>query len=188
MKTLFAIVVLIGLVVYLSFGTLSPCGILRENVRKHDGMAAILPDGLVDAALASQYGALSPGRCIGILLGDQRTPVAATPVPPPPQVQQFANANAEAGAAISQCRSKRLSGELRSYLASAQCSNPRIIQAFRAANYRYPDLIDLFVKQRTEIAEELDAKRMTEAKAQVENARMFSELVEAQRQRDNIGK
>jgi hypothetical protein len=151
-------------------------------------MAAILPDGLVDAALAAQYGALSPGRCISILLNGQNTPVAAAPVAPPPPVQQFANANAEAGAAISQCRSKRLRGELRSYLGSAQCSNPRIIQAFRAANYRYPDLIDLFVKERAEIAEELDAKRMTEAQAQVENARMFSELVETERRRDNIGK
>lgn len=197
MKTFLALVALIGLVVYLSFGTLSPCGMLRENVRKHDGLAAILPDGLVDAGLAAQYGELSPGRCISILLNGQSTPVAATPVPPPPQVQQqppvyngnaFANANAEAGAAISQCRAKRLRGELRSYLGSAQCSNPRIIQAFRAANYRYPDLIDLFVKERTEIAEELDAKRMTEAQAQVENARMFSELVEAERQRDAKGK
>jgi hypothetical protein len=80
MKTFLALVALIGLVVYLSFGTLSPCGMLRENVRKHDSMAAVLPDGLVDAALAAQYGTLSPGRCISILLNGNSTPVAATPV------------------------------------------------------------------------------------------------------------
>jgi len=51
-KTVIVIAVLIGAYVYLTFGTLSPCGILRENVRKHDGMAAILPDGIVDAFLA----------------------------------------------------------------------------------------------------------------------------------------
>ncbi len=59
MKTLGAIVVLIGVVVYLIFGTLSPCGMLRENFRRHDNLAAVLPDSVVDVALAAQYGALS---------------------------------------------------------------------------------------------------------------------------------
>lgn len=110
--------------------------------------------------------------------------VAATPVPRASNNNALAIANQEARAVILECRSKRLRGELKTYVESVQCANPRIIQAFRAANYRYPDLIDSFAKERTEIAEELDAKRMTEAQAQVENARMFSELVEAERQRD----
>jgi hypothetical protein len=36
--------------------------------------------------------------------------------------------------AIDECRAKRLSGELPTFAASVQCSNPRMIQAFNAAN------------------------------------------------------
>jgi hypothetical protein len=196
MKTIFAIVVVIGVVVYLSFGTLSPCGMLRENVRKHDSMAAILPDGLVDAALAAQYGALSPGRCISILLSRNSTPVAAAPVARPivqqPRVPQqvpanYASMNAamkEAKMALTECRAKRLNGELKTYLASAQCANPRIIRAFSAANYRYMDLISLFTAKRAVVAEKMDRKELTEIEAQAENTKIFSEIVEAEKRRD----
>jgi len=40
-------------------------------MRQRDGLAAVLPDSIVDLALSGQYGALSPGRCIGILLEQQ---------------------------------------------------------------------------------------------------------------------
>jgi hypothetical protein len=33
-------------VVYLNYGTLSPCGALRESIRKQNILARILPDGL----------------------------------------------------------------------------------------------------------------------------------------------
>jgi hypothetical protein len=36
---------------------------LRETERKQDGLAAILPDAIVDAALAAKYGSLTPGKC-----------------------------------------------------------------------------------------------------------------------------
>ena len=57
---------------YLSFGTLTPCGILREAIRQRDGFAAILPDRLINFALESQYGPLSDDRCFSVLL-DQIT-------------------------------------------------------------------------------------------------------------------
>jgi len=44
--------------------------------------------------------------------------------------------------AIDESRAKRLSGELPTFAASVQCSNPRMIQAFNAAHYRYMDLIE----------------------------------------------
>jgi hypothetical protein len=192
-KTLVAIAVLIGVVVYLSFGTLSPCGILRENVRKHDGLAAVLPDGLVDAALAAQYGELSPGRCVSILLNGPRT-VAVTPAPSPQPRQQAIPAatpndpvkvaGKETNAAILECRAKRLRGELKTYLQSAQCSNPLILRAFSAAHYKYMDLIGLFTAKRAEVAEKLDRHEMTETQAQAENARIFSEIVDIERRRN----
>jgi len=53
---------------YWIFGTLSPCGVLREIARQRDGFAAILPDGIVDLAIAAQYGEMSSGRCLVVLL------------------------------------------------------------------------------------------------------------------------
>lgn len=201
MKIFLALVTLFILVVYLSFGTLSPCGVLRENVRKHDGMAAILPDGLVDAFLADRYGALSPGRCISILLNGNSAPVAAAPVAQQPiaqpqRAQQQAPTNndptkiamKETETAILECRAKRLNGELKTYLASAQCANPRIMQAFSGTHYRYMDLIALFTAKRAVVAERMDRNELTEIQAQAENTRIFSETVEAEQRRDRGGK
>src|SRR5437764_1404159 len=123
MKMLVAIVVLVGVAVYLSFGTLSPCGMLRENVRKHDALAAALPDSVVDLALVAQYGALSPGQCLSILMNGQSSPVAATPVVQQPKTQQQVSRPMVTGeealraafkateTAVNECRAKRLSGE-----------------------------------------------------------------------------
>ncbi len=194
MKTIAGIVVIVAVLVYLTFGALSPCGILRESVRRHDTLAAALPDSLVDLALVAQYGALSPGRCLGILL---TTPVAATPVAPQPRNQQQASpapltseealrmAFKETQTAINECRAKRLSGELKTFVASAQCSNPRIMQAYGAANYRYMDLIATFTAKRLQIAQKIDRSEITEAQAQFENTKLLNDIVEAERQRDN---
>jgi hypothetical protein len=201
MKTLGAIAILIAAVVYLNFGTLSPCGMLRQSVRQHDNSADVLPDMLVDAALEAQFGALSPGRCISILLNGQRPPIAGTQTTQQPLIQQpeihqqaspapmVANeaikaAGKEAEAAMIECRAKRLSGELKTYVASSHCSNPRIIQAFSAANYKYMDLIVLWTAKRLELSEKVDRNELTEIQASTESAKAFSELVDAERRRD----
>jgi hypothetical protein len=197
MKTIVAIVVLIGVLVYLNFGTLSLCGMLRESIRRHDNLAAALPDSLVDLALVAQYGALSPGRCLGILLNGQNTPVTATPAAPQPKSQRQASrvpltgeealraAFKETETAMNECRTRRLSGELKTFVASVQCSNPRIVQAFGAANYRYMDLIATFTAKRLQVAQRIDRNELTESQAQSENTKLFNEIVEVERQRDN---
>jgi hypothetical protein len=203
-RSVLVIVLLIGGVLYLSFGTLSPCGMLRETVRRHDGLAALLPNALVDAALEGQYGALSPGRCIAILVNGSSTPVVAPVVQQPiaqqpiqqRQAQQIPVAPAdpmkvagkEAETAIMECRAKRFSGELKTYLASTQCANPRILQAFNAAHYKYMDLISLFTAKRAVIAEKMDRNELTEVQGQAENAKIYSEMVEAERHRDHGGR
>src|SRR5207237_1405365 len=102
---------------------------------------------VVDAVIESNAGPLSPGRCFGLLIGGQHAPaptaaatpaVAAAPAPQPDRQAISAQANGpamqaagnEAAAAINECKSKRLSGELKSFVQSAQCSNPRVIAAF----------------------------------------------------------
>jgi len=70
-------------------------------------------------------------------------------------------------AAIRQCHDKRLSGELKTYAATSQCSGQQIIQAFTKVNYRYMDLITQMVAKQGQITEQLDRKKISEADANV---------------------
>jgi hypothetical protein len=65
-----AIAVLVAAVVYLNYGTLSPCGVLREAIRQHGDLAAVLPDGVIDFSLEAQFGEMSADRCLVILLNN----------------------------------------------------------------------------------------------------------------------
>jgi Transglycosylase SLT domain len=65
--------------------------------------------------------------------------------------------------AVKECKAKRLSGELKTYVQSAMCSNPGVVQAFSAVNYKHMDLIQGFAAKRLELAEKLDRRQITEA-------------------------
>jgi hypothetical protein len=69
-RTITILAVLGAIVIYWTFGTLSPCGVLRESARQRDGLAAVLPDDIVDLAIAAQYGEMSQGRCMAILMNE----------------------------------------------------------------------------------------------------------------------
>lgn len=86
--------------------------------------------------------------------------------------------------AIAQCRDKRLHGELPTYTASIQCSNPIMIAAFKEAHYRYMDLIQFFASQRLEVARKMDRGEMTEQQGQVENQKIYASIQATERQRD----
>jgi hypothetical protein len=197
------ITAVIAAIVYANFGTLSPCGVLRETVRQRDGLAAILPDSIVDLGLAGQYGALSPGRCLAILLNTPSPPVPSTAQAPRPQTMQptppranqqpapvpaqdpmqwAAQATTQAN---NECRAKRLRGELRTHVASVQCSNPTMIAAFNTAHYRYMDLIEAFARKRMELAAKIDRGELTEQQAQLESNRVYASVHEAERRRDS---
>jgi hypothetical protein len=194
LRALGAIAVLIAAVAYFNYGTLSPCGALRETVRQRDGLAAILPDSIVDLVISGQYGALSPGRCISILLEQHGAPKPAQAIQQPIARQQTPQAPAPQDAlqaALKQtelasdlCRAKRLRGELPTYAASVRCANPAMIQAFKAAQYRYMDLIDFFAAKRLELAEKIDRNELTEDQAKVEGERAYAGIVKLQQLRD----
>jgi hypothetical protein len=180
--------------VFVNYGTLSPCDALRETVRRQDGLARILPDALITATIEANAGPLTPMKCVGLLLNKQSTPVAPAPVAPPqasasqPPQDPMVIAQKEMVAAISECRNKRIDGTLKTFVASAQCSNPRIVQAFSKANYRYMDLIAAFNAKRLQISERVDRNQLSEADAQVETQKLFANIVEAEKQRDSIRK
>jgi hypothetical protein len=186
--------VLVGVLVLYSYGTLSPCGMLRETVRQRDGLAAVLPDSIVDLVLEGQYGALSPGRCIGILLEQQSAPKPAQAIQQPqPQASPALTAPVQdplqralkvTAQAADECKAKRLSGQLPSHVASVQCANPAMLQAFKAANYRYMDLIQFFAAKRLEMAAKIDRGEMTEQQGQVETQKIYASIQATERQRD----
>jgi hypothetical protein len=70
--------------------------------------------------------------------------------------------------AVKECKVKRLGGELKTYVQSAVCSNPGIVQAFSAVNYKRMDLIQTFATKRLELAEKLDRGQITEAQSERE--------------------
>lgn len=177
-----------------NYGALSPCDALRETVRRQDSLARAMPDTVVDWGMTAQYGQLSPGRCLAVLVGGK---AMAAPAPAASTASQalapgsaradpstFQTAGNQAVTAISECRAKRLSGELKSFTASAQCSGPRIIEAFSRVNYRYMDLVTLMVAKRAQISERLDRNEMSETDANVAFQQAFTDVVTAEKTRD----
>jgi hypothetical protein len=70
------------LIVLLKFGTINPCGIVREQVRREGGvLTSLLPDAVIDALIAGQNGPLSPARCM--TLAFTKVPIQTPPQPRP---------------------------------------------------------------------------------------------------------
>jgi hypothetical protein len=63
MKLLLVLAAVVAATLFAAFGTLSPCGMLRQTERKQDGLVAVLPDAIVDAVLAAKYGSLIAAAC-----------------------------------------------------------------------------------------------------------------------------
>ena len=86
------IVVLACGAILFKFGTLSPCEIVREQIRQEglrqgqlaSVVAVLAPDSALDALAAASYGPLTPGRCIGLLFNRKPVPQTTqqTPIRP----------------------------------------------------------------------------------------------------------
>lgn len=199
-QTLAGVAALFVYLIYWNFGTLSPCGVLRETVRQREGLAAIPPDSVVDRDTAVQNGPLSPARCLSLFVSQKQVLLSIAPRPavPPsslrgPQSSQGLTSTSwiarsaaldEAEHAVDECRTKRLSGELPSFAASVQCSNLPMIRAFGAVSYSYMDLIKALAEKRLALAQKIDRGELTEDQANLENAKLYLELAVAERQRD----
>ncbi len=108
----------------------------------------------------------------------------ATAAQAPTQNAPLARAIKETESAMAECRAMRLNAVLKSYEASAICSGDRMMQAFADANYKHMDLIAQFTAKRIEISRMQDQRRITEAHANEQVKKAFSELQAAERQRD----
>jgi hypothetical protein len=90
--------------------------------------------------------------------------------------------------AITQCREKRLRGELATYAASAQCSNKLMVAAYNQVHYRYMDLIQSFAERRLEIASKQDRGELTDQQGQLEASKAFAAIQDIERRRDSSGR
>ena len=80
------LVALVAGALYLRYGAVDPCGIMRARLRAETArkggafgglLASVATDGVIDAAIAAEYNEpISPGLCIGVIFGKQ---------PPSPQ-------------------------------------------------------------------------------------------------------
>jgi hypothetical protein len=87
---------------------------------------------------------------------------------------------APAKALLEQCQSMRLSGQVRGYVGSAKCSNPGLAQLAETYRIADSDIVALYLAKRLEIAERMDAGRLTEGQGQVEMARAYQEASQMQ--------
>lgn len=210
---LLAVAGAVVLIIVLKFGTIDPCGVMRAQIRQEaarqggfGAVAAALPDGVIDGIIADQYGPLSPGRCIVLAFGAAPVKALSAPHSVPPQASQspqpqatqqngfvaaqnaavaLKQAGEAAKAAMMDCKKRRLSGELKTHIASAECSNPRIVAAFEIVGYRYMDLIGLLTAKRRALAEQVDKGTLTEAQEELEAAQFMVRLVDEERRRDS---
>jgi len=102
----------------------------------------------------------------------------------PPDTAAIKQAGSRANTAIVECRSKRMAGELKTYVASAECANPIIMAAYQQAGYPYMDLISLMTAKRLELSEEIDQGKLTVAQAQLKFAQFKVGLDDEERQRE----
>jgi hypothetical protein len=124
---------------------------------------------------------------------------SATEAPPQPQVEHFLTtqepvsspqrltvqqASQAATAASIECMNKRLSGELKTHADSVNCSNPNYIEAYQRAAYPYMDLIRLITTERLEVAEKIDANKITEAGGKLEAQKFLANMADIERQRN----
>jgi hypothetical protein len=78
-----ALIVAAG-VVYMNYGTVEPCSIVREKLRRQATtqggnlgglLATVTPDSVINGMLSAQYNRpVTPGLCLGILIGTEEPP------------------------------------------------------------------------------------------------------------------
>jgi hypothetical protein len=96
------------------------------------------------------------------------------PAPTPPMLSQASVAQAvkaaseKATAAVRECADKRQSGELKTHVASVECSNPRVLAAYQEAHYPFMDLIQVQTAARLDGAKKIDSGELTDAEYQRE--------------------
>ena len=84
LQLLIILVVIAAGAVYFNYGTIEPCGVMREQIRRdaarHGGdfggfVASVMPDSVINSMVAAQYDRpVTPYLCLKIATGIERPP------------------------------------------------------------------------------------------------------------------
>jgi hypothetical protein len=91
--------------------------------------------------------------------------------------------SATADAAVLACDEKRKRGELKTYKASVECSNPKVYAAWKESGDQNLDLLNILLAARLVGAENVDKGKITAAEYQLQLAELNSRLNEERRRR-----
>ena len=189
---------IVDIPIYLRYGTVSPCGIVRvqarEATRQEGGpagaLASVVPDSVIDSYLLTNYHELNPGRCIAIALvqANASTPIRGVRPDPAPVQSRIPASQAQLSpqlyktlaladfmVASRECRNKRLSGELQGFEEAALCVKHRIMPQFAQMRYNHMDLLEQFLDARTDVARKIDQGWLTETEGGQEVKRLAEE-------------
>ena len=88
-----------------------------------------------------------------------------------------------AEAAIAECYEKRKRGELKSFKAAVECSNPKVYAAWKEVGDPNLDLLNVLLAARLVGAENIDRGKITEAEYQFQLAELNARITEEKRRR-----
>jgi hypothetical protein len=97
--------------------------------------------------------------------------------------QRTTELNAQVKEAMDGCMNARLSGVLKGYLASAQCSTPKVRELYVRSGYPFMDLIELALAARESDAEKVDEGKMTLAEFRLHFAQINEQIAQEEMRR-----
>jgi hypothetical protein len=89
----------------------------------------------------------------------------------------------QAKSLLEQCQQLRFSGRVRGFVGSVKCSNPGLAQLAQTYRVADGDVVALYLAKRLEIAERMDAGRLTEGQGQIEMVSAYQEAAQIQQAR-----
>jgi hypothetical protein len=136
---------------------------------------------------ADRYCASLPGS------GHQLFVTRSTETQPPYVLGNYPRAEIEfrcdapstaADAAVLECSERRKRGEIKSFKAEAECSNPKVYAAWKTAGDPNLDLLNVLLAAKLVGAEKVDKGQVTAAEYQLQLAELNSRITEERRRRN----
>jgi len=156
---------------------------LKQQVLSESGLAGLVasaPERRLDQAIAERYAAMTADQCSAATPGITK---AVEALGKTPWAARMPKAAEEANSVNTQCRDRRVSGELKSHAESAECSNPGITKAYAGIGYPYMDLVAMFEARRLEMAKEVDKSMLADTEDTMGFARIALEIAAQEAER-----
>jgi hypothetical protein len=178
----------IGIYCAVTAPRLSPaCDEYREKIVQialsDSGLAGVIipvPEQQMDRAFLERFGKMTDEECVAAAKPLSAALEALTHTGWAPRM---ARAGEQAKSAMGECHLKRESGDFKTHAESAECSNPKITEAFQGAGYPYMDLVAMFEARRLEMAKEVDKSMLADTEDTMGFARVALEIAAQEAER-----